>query len=310
VSVLDFSSYLNRFSGQTGWVVGRGPTLFDYGQLASVQGPLFFVNDAVSQECHLADGQPSFFFAHDASMVKWLPVIRSIPTLVVDHPHAGPNNKGLLRGADDPVLALAGDVILYHQHGELDQENILRCGREEIARARQLCIRYGTIHPLIHFAWYTGCARLNFVGCDGLPHIGYDERLPNLSDSTQHDAFAIRRQQEQILSALALPANYVGTPPHTVRLDCTLPPAPGQESTLTRWSGDLISVARTTVGCLSAALEEVSEAGRALRLSFEWSDIALLIRFLATPEVLRFQAVLEKLLAAEPSFEMHTRLRQ
>lgn len=59
MSELDFSSYMDRFKGQTGWVVGRGPTLFDYGRLASVRGPIFFVNDAVSQECHLSDEQPS-----------------------------------------------------------------------------------------------------------------------------------------------------------------------------------------------------------------------------------------------------------
>lgn len=310
MSVLDFSSYMNRFSGQIGWVVGRGPTLFDYSQLASVQGPLFFVNDAVSQECHLAEGQPSFFFAHDASMTKWLPIVRSIPTLVVDHPHAGPDNKGLLRGADDPVLALAGDVILYHQHGELAQEEILRHSREEIARARQLHIRYGTIHPLIHFAWYTGCAELNFVGCDGLPNIGYDSRLPNLSASIQQSAFAIRRYQEQMLSALGLPANYVGTPPHAVRLDCILTVRPEQKSTFTRLAGELISFARTASGCLSAALEEVGEPQHAFRLSFEWSDISRLLRFQATPELVSFQSVaVSFLLAAAPSFEMCTRLR-
>lgn len=310
MSVLDFSSYMNRFSGQTGWVVGRGPTLFDYSQLASVQGPTFFVNDAVSQECHLADGTPSFFFAHDASMAKWLSTVRSIPTLVVDHPYAGPHNKGLLRGADDPVLALAGDVLLYYQHGELAPENLLRHSREEVARARQLYIRYGTIHPLIHFAWYTGCAELNFVGCDGLPNLGYDKRLPNLSASTQQSAFAIRQHQEQILSALKLPANYVGTPPHDVRLDCLLTVRPVQKSTFTRLSGELVSFARTATGCLSVALEEVGEPQHAFRLSFEWNDISLLLRFLATPELLSFQAVaVSHLFAADPSFEMYTRLR-
>jgi quinol monooxygenase YgiN len=310
VSELDFSSYMDRFKGQTGWVVGRGRTLFDYGRLASVRGPIFFVNDAVSQECHLSDEQPSFFFAHDASMAKWLPLIRSISVFIVDHPHAGPNGEGLIQGIDDRNFTRARQAILYYQHGEFEQATILSRRRDEIARARQLCIRSGTIHPLVHFAWYTGCAELNLVGCDGLPNSSYDQRLPNLSASTQQGAFAIRQEQEQILSTLAVPANYIGTPPHTIRLECSLTIRPGQRPTLTRLSNELISHAESTTGCLSASLEESGEGQAVFRLSFKWNDIAGLLRFLKTPELLRFQAVaVARLLATEPSFEMHTRLR-
>jgi quinol monooxygenase YgiN len=310
VSELNFSSYMDRFKGQTGWVVGRGRTLFDYGCLASVRGPIFFVNDAVSQECHLSDEQPSFFFAHDASMAKWLSLISSISVIVMDHPRAGPNGEGLIQGIDDPNLKRARQAILYYQHGEFEQETILSRSRDEIARARQLCIRSGTIHPLFHFAWYTGCAELNLVGCDGLPNSSYDERLPNLSASTQQGAFTIRQEQEEILSALELPANYLGTPPHTIRLECSLTILPGQRAILIHLSHELLSRAEVTTGCLSAALEETDAAQNVFELSFEWNEISGLLHFLKTPELLRFQAIaVERVLATEPSFNLHTRLR-
>ena len=310
MSELNFSSYMDRFKGQTGWVVGRGHTLFDYGRLASARGPIFFVNDAVSQECHLSEEQSSFFFAHDASMAKWLPLIRSISVIVMDHPRAGPNGEGLIQGVDDPNLTRARQVILYYQHGEFEQETILSRSRDEIARARQLCIRSGTIHPLFHFAWYTGCAELNLVGCDGLPNSSYDERLPNLSASTQQGAFTIRQEQEEILSALELPANYIGTPPHTIRLECSLTILPGQRAILIHLSHELLSRAEVTTGCLSASLEETGADEDVFDLSFEWNDIAGLLRFLKTPELQRFQAVaVARLLATEPSFKMHTRLQ-
>lgn len=242
-------------------------------------------------------------------MAKWLPLIRSISVFIVDHPHAGPKGEGLIQGIDDPNLTRARQAILYCQHGEFEQEAILSRRRDEIARARQLCIRSGTIHPLLHFAWYTGCTELNLVGCDGLPNSSYDQRLPNLSASTQQGAFAIRQDQEQILSALALPAKYIGTPPHTIHLDCSLTIRPGQRPTLTRLSNELISYAEATTGCLSASLDESGAGQNVFGLSFEWNDIAGLLRFLKAPELLRFQAIaVARLLATEPSVKMHTRL--
>jgi hypothetical protein len=61
---------------------------------------------------------------------------------------------------------------------------------------------------------------------------------------------------------------------------------------------------------LSAALEETDAAQNVFELSFEWNEISGLLHFLKTPELLRFQAIaVERVLATEPSFNLHTRLR-
>jgi hypothetical protein len=203
---LDFAAFDNRYPGATAWVVGRGPTRFPYEDLATADGPVFFINDAVGQEVHLRPGQPSFFFAHHRSMACWLPALRSVAVLVTDH-------VDLVRGREDPVLATAGEVVLYTRDGAVPQEQVLELGRDELARHRQLCIRSGTVHPLLHFAWYAGCASVRFIGCDGIPDSGYDPRLENRS-RTRHYVLGplIRRDQEEIARRLGMTFTYLGTP--------------------------------------------------------------------------------------------------
>ena len=51
-------------------MVGRGPTNFDYRELADIADPIFFINDAVCLEKYARS--ETFFFAHDVEMRVWL----------------------------------------------------------------------------------------------------------------------------------------------------------------------------------------------------------------------------------------------
>jgi len=201
---LPLVDFCNKHAGKTAVIVGRGPTRFDYRDLARVDGPVMFVNDAVAMECHLGPEQSSYFFA------------------LTNHRGRKGSFK-ILRDTDDPVLTTAGDVILWRT-GVIVRAKLLRSSREEVARIGQLYVGIGTIYTAVHFSWFTGCPRVMFIGCDGINDpsavrqhgdktTGYDRRLPNLSGTRPWWKYTrIRAGQEKACRLLGLEAEYVGTP--------------------------------------------------------------------------------------------------
>lgn len=222
MNLLCLADFCNRHRGCTGHIVGRGPTHFDYQNLEEIEGPVLFVNDAVAMEKHLHQEQPSYFFALDKKMKVWLSKIRSIAVLPVNHKGRRGRPK-ILDGPDDPVLANAGDVILWKTR-VINRGKILRVNREKVARLGQLYVGLGTIYSAIHFAWFTGCSCIKFVGCDGInnpaiarehgdPRTGYDTRLPNFSRTRPWWRYSnIKRKQDEICQRLGLRTEYLGTP--------------------------------------------------------------------------------------------------
>lgn len=283
-----FSSLCRRFAGQTGWVVGRGPTLFRYQDLAGAAGPVFFINDAVSQEQWLPPGHPSFFFAHDRSMADWLrgPPLRSLPVLITDQPTVGPKagaRPGLLSGPDDPLLAGVAQAVLYRGAGPLDPGSLLDRSREEIRDSGQLFLANGTIQPLLHFAWYLGCTHLNLVGCDGFPGVGYDGRLENRSHSVQQNAILIRRRQEIVLRRLALPRTLLGTPAFRIQMIVEARAVPANHDRLRRWSQDLVGEFRAA-GCAELRTSDHLAKGRGLWINGTWPGLEPCIECLASSD--------------------------
>ena len=218
---LRLADFCNKHAGKTASIVGRGPTRFDYRDLAEGDGPVMFVNDAVAMECHLRPDQSSYFFALDKSMAVWLPKIRSIAVLPTNH--TGRRGVKILQGPDDPALASAHNVILWKTR-LIARSTLLQSSREEVARIGQLYRGIGTIYTPVHFAWLTGCPKIRFIGCDGINDLsilrehgneatGYDARLPNLSSSRPWWKYTkIRAGQEKACRLLGLEVEYVGSP--------------------------------------------------------------------------------------------------
>jgi hypothetical protein len=191
--ITNLAPYKNIHAGKTAWIVGRGRTEFEYTDLSQADGPVFFINDAVQLERHVAG--PSYFAYLDNKVGRhWL-----------------------AKGVKSVVLTPERDefgghtVALYSRRsGHFDKD------RDLVATNNGLVTAWGTITPVIHFAWFTGCTRVKFVGCDGISRPQgqeYDERLANESKTVPGGVYAqIRASQERVCTELGLPYVYVGTP--------------------------------------------------------------------------------------------------
>ena len=209
--LVPFGSFKNKYRGRSCHVVGRGPTDFDYESLGEVRDPEFFINDAVCLEKYAR--AETFFFAHDAQLRPWLDgSIHSTAVLPSDGAvvESGPLNH-------------AGPLVYYSHRGQPGMRDLLQMDRDEIARRQRLVVHSGTIHSLLHFAWFCGFHQAVLIGCDGINstpassprdrNTGYDPRLDNRSKSYPGPHYnVIRRGQDLLAQILGIELIYQGTP--------------------------------------------------------------------------------------------------
>jgi hypothetical protein len=209
-----FASFNNKYPGGTCYVIGRGRTMFDYQNLATIIEPIFFINDAVCLEKYARS--ETFFFAHDIEMRTWLDgSMKSTAVL--------PVNGTILGDAPGVVLNHAGPIVYYHRQDE-DREELMGMTRDQVADAAALFGHSGTIHSVLHFIWYCGFRRVIYIGCDGIndritlanqygAKDGYDVRLKNRSQTTPGWHYStIRRVQEFLAAFLEVETTHIGTP--------------------------------------------------------------------------------------------------
>ncbi len=207
------SDYAGKYQGCRFVIVGKGPTKFQFENLAEIGDPVIFINDAVQFD-HMAERSvETFFFALDAKQAVWLePGMRSTP-----------------------VLSIRPDTQYMTEHGDIAHERLFLC---DLPTARipdcvgyrwgrapdidnfnprsllfdQLLIGHkGTIIPAIHFAWLCGASEIAFIGCDGIPN-GYDARIEIKSGAPDLGVNAIiRKNQDALCERLDLPTVYVDT---------------------------------------------------------------------------------------------------
>jgi hypothetical protein len=219
---LPFSSFNNKHAGGTCYVVGRGPTTFDYQDLGEIPEPIFFINDAVCME-RFARSE-TFFFAHDIEMRSWLDGSMQSTAIL-------PVNGTILGDATGITLQHAGSIAFYHRQDE-DREQLMRMTRDQLANAAALFGHSGTIHSLLHFAWFCGFRKIVYIGCDGINQPGslatacgspngYDRRLQNRSQTAPGWHYAqIRRVQELLTALLGIESIHIGTPAKPSRTPC------------------------------------------------------------------------------------------
>lgn len=207
--VTTLSEYVHRHVGQTGTIVGKGQTRYDYNQLTDEPGPVFFINDAVQLERHLRPDQPSYLFFLDSNQAYWLRQ-RLRSTIVVPE-----------RFVQFPGRHLQNNLCQYSRRfGHTSKD------RNTIAKQGSLYLAKGTICPTIDFAWVTGIAKLRMIGCDGindrykLGGSAYDARLDNPSNGRPRWLYqGIRECQENILRHHGIEAEYIGNPLDGVQSD-------------------------------------------------------------------------------------------
>ncbi len=213
---IPFESFRDRHAGERAVVVGKGPTTFDYTELARLDAPTFFVNDAVSVERFVAPDRACYWFAHDRMQMVWLPRLeRAIAVL--------PEDGKVLEDSTDPLLESTRQYTLYRWRVR-EQSVVVAQEKEELANTRELFTDQGTIHSLIHFVWFTGARKITFIGCDGLevdprsgvaadPGTGYDARIENASNSAPWGTFSrIRKGQDRLCRRLRFETEFLGTP--------------------------------------------------------------------------------------------------
>lgn len=196
MKITTLAEFRDRHKGQTAYVVGRGQTAYDYTDLAGVDGPVFFINDAVQLEKYLLK-QDSYFFALDLQVAKaWMQqCLKS--WLVLEHNYlrheAYPTNKG---------------IGWTRAMGKFEKD------KDKLAKEEHLMTCWGTITPLLHFAWFTGCKAVKFIGCDGVSRPKgeeYDNRLSNESLTLGGGVYAqIKATQERVCMELGMPFVYLG----------------------------------------------------------------------------------------------------
>jgi hypothetical protein len=211
---LNFSSFNNRYLEETCYLVGRGPTEYNYNDLYTINAPVFFINDAVllDRKCP----RETFFFAHDHRMLCLLDKgIKSIAIFA--------ENGKLFKNDPQAILPFPGKIILYRWR-QTDGNRLLRMSRDEISARQELYTHTGTIHSALHFIWYCGFKKLYLIGCDGLNErslfktvkgavTGYDSRLENISETTPWWQYqTIREVQNQLITTFSIDAAYLGTP--------------------------------------------------------------------------------------------------
>jgi hypothetical protein len=212
--LIPFGSYNNKYAGGTCYVIGRGPTSFDYASLASISHPVFFINDAVCMEKYCRS--ETFFFAHDIELRVWFDGSMKSTAVI-------PGDDTVLGEAPGRFPGHCAPAVFY-QRPENGKWDLLRMNRGEIADRQQLFTLAGTIHSLLHFVWFCGFQRVILIGCDGINQksdllragsspAGYDPRLENRSQSApMWQYIKIRMAQDLLITLFGLEAAYLGTP--------------------------------------------------------------------------------------------------
>jgi hypothetical protein len=216
--LLPFHNFNNKYAGRACYVIGRGPTSFDYTKLADVSDPIFFINDAVCMEEYAK--AETFFFAHDVELRVWFDGSMKSTAVI-------PGDASVLGEVwgETPGRALGhrAPVVLYNRP-TVQKWDLLKLNRDQIAERGQLFTLSGTIHSLLHFVWFCGFRRVVLIGCDGINQradllragstpVGYDPRLQNRSQSAPLWKYIqIRQAQDLLITLFGLEAAYLGTP--------------------------------------------------------------------------------------------------
>lgn len=159
-------------------IVGSGPTSLDYEvDLPKITEPVIFINDA-HQLSHLCQSEHQYFVTHHLSKFRQVNPITMFIERMFDEDD--PDYKGILHSQVQPV----GECIRIdgQYNNEVASEWFLDHfqlrDRDEVSRKNRLMACFGSTTTAIHFAWFSGCKKVTFVGCNpDLETNSYDPRI-------------------------------------------------------------------------------------------------------------------------------------
>lgn len=158
------SAFKDKFT--EAFIIGSGPTSFDYDvELPKITEPVFFVNDTYRLS-HLCQSDHQYFFTHHISKFTQVEPITVFIQRMFDQD--SPDYQGVLYSQFKPannyigVDAQANDEIVSEWF--LNHFNLR--DKDEVSKKNRLLACFGSATTAIHFAWFSGCKKVTFVGCN------------------------------------------------------------------------------------------------------------------------------------------------
>jgi hypothetical protein len=214
-----FANYKECFKGGTIWIVGKGPTDFDYKELSKVGDPVVFINDSIQLAAYAGKSEMRFWFAHDHCQLHWLTGFPPGVTLVIPSGRTRDivgNRMISFENLPRPPLGEERVVVSYNWNVRRwlkYPDEVKNMSREELAQCRELFMHSGTIHSVIHFSWFMGIKLIKFVGCEGVVRKTCDSRIELGSGCKPSMSYPkIRRIQDWLCAALGMATEYMGNP--------------------------------------------------------------------------------------------------
>jgi hypothetical protein len=172
-------NFRNKFTEVV--IFGSGPTKLDYEvELPKITEPIFFINDT-HRMSHLCCSEHQYFFTHHISEFTRVDPV----TVFIQRMFSKSNDyQGVLKATATPInsyisidVQLDDDVV---SDRFLDAFKLR--DKDEIERKNRLLACFGSATTAIHFAWFSGCNKITFIGCNpDLDTFSYDPRI--ISDS-------------------------------------------------------------------------------------------------------------------------------
>lgn len=148
-------------------IMGTGPTTVDYEEMMpQIHEPIFFINAAHRYSEMCASKHQYFVTHHISEYFTVRPVSVFIEKMVLD---CDVNYSGTLHakraptGDYIPVQCQAVDEVITAEFLSMYPHLL---DKDEVDRRNMLLAGFGSATTAIHAAWYAGCRRVAFIGCN------------------------------------------------------------------------------------------------------------------------------------------------
>lgn len=181
-------------------IMGSGPTTFDYNELSRIHEPIFFIN-GTHQFSDICPSKHKYFFTHHISRyTDVMPVTVWIKAMYFDEEESYggcmyaktfPKNEYITIDcqADDEVIT---PEFLARHPFLLD--------RDEVSNRNRLLAGFGSATTAIHAAWFAGCKKITFIGCNpDMAGIARDVRIGGQLDWSPDKVKENNRQLPKLL---------------------------------------------------------------------------------------------------------------
>jgi hypothetical protein len=237
---MKFEDYNNFFDGEEAFIIGKGPTLYDYAKLFDEKVPRFFINESAGlcERYGNLDREHNIMFAHDIATKA---AVKQTPNYVCMLPNIPNRTKKYNNNYVDINGTLASEYVIFFnqklpkierkQHPELSggyrYENyehgklLSNKSRDCIARNTWLPCHIGTNRTVAMFCFYSGIRHVKFVGCDGMPKTemrekqlpAYNNDLKEFISSRPWGSFyKYKIRVLKMLENLGITYEFLGTP--------------------------------------------------------------------------------------------------